>query len=165
MIDKIAGRDYEESMVKTLKLTWIIGGALVLVLLASGLHPALAQVQDGNPGRGGEALEIKSLLSRDRTTVFDFYSPYCPPCMALAPMLEQLAAKRPELTIVKVNINRPEVQGIDWKSPLAQQYGLKSVPNFKIFNAQGKLLAEGPQALKIILDWLQKAGVGQQSGR
>lgn len=159
MIDKSAGGVYENPMRKIKKLSWISGGALAVIMLAAGLHPALAQVRDGNPGRSGQTLEIKPLLGQTRTTVFDFYSPYCPPCMQLAPLMEKLAAKRPEVTFVKVNINRPEVKGIDWKSPLAQQYGIKSVPCFMIFDSQGKLKAEGNEARKTVTDWLQKAGL------
>jgi len=116
-------------------------------------------VQDGNPGWTGETLDIKTLLRPGRTTVFDFYSPYCQPCVKMAPIMEKLAARKPEVAFVKLNINRKQVRGIDWRSPLAQQYRLKSVPYFMIFNPQGKLLAEGPEARKMIIDWLQKAGL------
>jgi thiol-disulfide isomerase/thioredoxin len=136
-----------------------MGGILALILLGGGTLPALAQVKDGNPGRSGQTLDIKPLLAPNRATVFDFYSPYCPPCMVLAPLVEKLAARKPEVAFVKVNINRPDVKGIDWKSPLAQQYKIKSVPFFMVFNSQGKLAASGDEARKIVLDWLQKAGL------
>ena len=144
---------------------WIIGGALVWALWGPGSHPAAAQVREGNSGRGGETLEIKNLLDRSRTTAIDFSSPYCPPCVRLAPLLEQLAARLPEVAFVKVNINRREVQGIDWKSPLAQQYRIRSVPYFMIFDPQGKLVAQGMEAWKTIEGWLQKTGVGQEGGK
>ena len=165
MIDKSTRRDYEGSRRQRDRFSWIIGAALIWTLLGVGAHPAAAQVQDGNPGRGGETLEIKSLLSRDRTTAIDFFSPYCYPCVQMVPLLEKLAARMPEVVFVRVNINRPEVKGIDWKSPLVQQYRLRSVPYFMIFNPQGKVVAEGPAARQMIQGWLQKAGLEQQTGK
>jgi thiol-disulfide isomerase/thioredoxin len=136
--------------------------ALTLTLLGAAGSGAAGQVQEANAGQGGQPLEIKALYVPGQITVIDFYSPYCPPCMQLAPMMEQLAQKRADLTIKKVNINRPGVQGIDWKSPLARQYNLRSVPFFVIFNAQGKIAAQGEPALKQVLLWLQEAKILQE---
>lgn len=165
MIDKSTRGDYEGSRHRRGRFLWIIGGALIWTLLGAGVHPAAAQMQDGNPGRGGETLEIKSLLSRDRTTVIDFYSPYCYPCVQMVPILEKLATRLPEVMFVRLNINRPEVKGIDWQSPLVQQYRIKSVPYFMIFNPQGELVAEGTAARQMLRGWLQKAGLVQQTGK
>ena len=85
-----------------------------------------------------------SLPVQGKITVVDFFSQYCPPCMRLAPLLEQLAQKRSDLAIKKVNIQRPEVSGkIDWQSPLAKQLGLHSIPHFMIFDQKGKLVVPG----------------------
>ncbi len=165
MIDNIETRDYEGSMGKWTRLIGIIGGVLLWAALAGGGQAAESKVLDGNPGRGGETMDLKPLLSQDRTTVVDFYSPFCPPCVQLAPLMDELAKRKPETAFVKLNINRPQVQGIDWKSPLTQQYHLKSVPYFMIFKPEGKLVAEGPEAQKIIIDWLQKAELLPKSGK
>ena len=78
-------------------------------------------VQEANAGRDGQTIDLKKLPVQGKITVVDFFSQYCPPCMQLAPLLEQLAQKRSDLAIKKVNIQRPEVSGkIDWQSPLAQ---------------------------------------------
>jgi len=138
---------------------------MIWILLGVGGYPAAAQVQDGNPGRGGETMEMRSLLSRDRTTAIDFYSPYCFPCMQMAPVMEKLAARMPEVLFIRLNINRAGVKGIDWQSPLVQQYGIKSVPYFMIFDPQGKPVAQGPAARQMIKGWLQKTGVAQQTGK
>jgi thiol-disulfide isomerase/thioredoxin len=165
MIDKGTRGDYQKLMRQPRIFLGVIAGALIWAGLSGGVCPAAAQVQDGNPGRGGETLEIKAILSRDRTTAIEFYSPYCPPCVKMAPILEQLAARLPEVMFVRVNLNRPGVQAIDWKSPLARQYRIKSIPYFMIFNSQGMLAAEGPAARKTIQDWKQKTGVGRQVGK
>ena len=59
--------------------------------------------------------------------------------------------------VVKVDINRPKHQGIDWKSPVAQQYGLRSVPHFKVYGPDGKLIAEDKEASRLVRGWLEKA--------
>lgn len=161
MIDKNKTRDYEGSRPGPNRSIWIIGAVLVWVFLGAGGYPAAAQVQEGNAGRGGETLEIRSLLGRDRATAIDFYSPYCYPCMQMAPVMEKLAARMPEVQFVRLNINRQGVNGIDWKSPLVQQYRIRSVPYFMIFDSQGKLVAEGAAARQMIQGWLQKAGLGK----
>jgi hypothetical protein len=45
-----------------------------------------------------------------------------------------------------------------------QQYRIKSVPHFMIFNPREKLVAEGTAARQMIRGWLQKTGVEQQTG-
>lgn len=129
----------------------IVPLVVLLLAVASSLPASLAvagSVEEANAGQGGEILDLRPLLVPGRVTLIDFYSPYCPPCRVLAPLLEQLAQRRPDLIVKKVNINRPGFQGIDWKSPLAQQYQLRSVPYFLIFNPQGKLVARGQAAMQ-----------------
>ncbi len=117
-------------------------------------------VEDGNPGQYGQTLDLKSLPVKGKTTLVDCYSPYCPPCMRLAPLLEQLAQKRSDLVIKKVNIQRPEVSGhIDWQAPLAKQLELRSIPHFMIFDKKGKLASQGQEASKQVIGWLQEAGL------
>lgn len=131
---------------------------LALLLLSAGPGQA-GDLREANAGMGGERLDIKPLVVKGQTTIVDFHSPYCPPCVKLAPLLAQLTQKRADINVRKVNINRPEVQGIDWNSPLAQQYSLRSVPYFVIFDGKGKLVAEGQEATRRIVDWLKEARI------
>ena len=105
-------------------------------------------------GHGAE-VDLKEHLVSGKTTVFDFYSEQCPACMMLAPELEKLAAKRPDLAIVKVDVNRPDVRDrIDWDSPVARQHGLDSLPHLVIFDADGKQSASGEEALQRVAQWI-----------
>jgi thiol-disulfide isomerase/thioredoxin len=131
---------------------------LVALALLPAAGAAAAELLEANSGQGGETLDLQSLRVKGKTTLIDFYSPFCPPCLRLAPLLEALAQKRPELVIKKVNINRPEIKGIDWKSPLAQQHRISSVPHFVIFSPQGKAI-HGQAASKKVMDWLTEAGL------
>ncbi len=90
----------------------------------------------------GKEVNLADYLIPGKTTVFDFTSHYCPPCEAIAPQLDKLHAKRADIVVVAVDINRPDVKGIDWKSPTAQQFGLRSIPHFKVYGPDGKLVAE-----------------------
>ena len=162
MIDKLARRAYLRTIEGRVKLVLTCGFLGFFLLLAFTGQSLAGAVQDGNPGRSGQTLDLKSLPVKGSTTVVDCYSQYCPPCMRLAPLLEQLAEKRSDLVIKKVDIQRPEISGhIDWQSPLAKQLGLGSIgiPYFIIFDQNGKQMAQGKEATKRVLGWLQEAGL------
>lgn len=162
MIDKAATRKYVRAMARPyIAPIWLVFA--VFLMLGTATPSAHAgPVQEANAGREGEALDVKSLAVKGKTTLIDFYSPFCPPCVRLSPLLAQLAQKRGDLVIQTVNINRPGFQGIDWRSPLAQQYRLRSVPYFMIFNPKGKLTAEGNAAMQQLQRWLRNAGILRQ---
>jgi len=102
----------------------------------------------------GQKVELAHFLVKGRTTVFDFTSEYCPPCRAYSDPLYQLHRRRNDLAVVKVDINRAEIHRIDWQSPVAEQYELRSLPHFKIFGPDGKLIAEGQTARRLVDDWI-----------
>jgi thiol-disulfide isomerase/thioredoxin len=158
MIDNRRSRHYVEAMTRTVLSVrvWLGVSAMLLMVLVSTGTGVGAGI-DANAGNTGETLDIKPLVVPGKTTLIDFYSPYCPPCVQLAPLMEQLAAARPNLVLKKVNINRPGVNGIDWRSPLAQQYQIRRVPFFMIFNNKGKLVAQGRDAMDQVQRWLKEA--------
>ncbi len=160
MIDKHHSRQYVKTMIGSRNFprrSLVLAVFLVLGLVASGAWAGT--VRDANAGRTGQTLNLKRLVVKGKTTLLDFYSPFCPPCVRLAPVMERLAAKRRDLAIKKVNINRPGVNGIDWRSPLAEQYQIRQVPYFMIFSPQGKLVAQGRDAVEYVQRWLQEAGL------
>jgi thiol-disulfide isomerase/thioredoxin len=153
MIDIYQLRHYVKAMSRARK-SLALSLILALALISSGAWAAAGA--DVNPG---ETLDIKSLLVKGKTTVIDFYSPFCPPCVRLAPLMAKLAKKRADLAIKKVDINRPGVNGIDWRSPVAQQYQIRQVPYFMIFNPQGQLVSQGSGATETVGGWLKEAGL------
>lgn len=104
----------------------------------------------------GQKVDLSQFLIKGRITIFDFTSEYCPPCRGYADPLYQLHRKRTDVAVVKVDINRPEIHRIDWESPVAEQYELRSLPHFKIFGADGKLLAEGQEARQVVDNWIMQ---------
>ena len=104
----------------------------------------------------GEEIKLEDYLVAGKTTVFDFYSDYCPPCRAFAPYLEKLHKTHGNVAVVIVEINRSGVRGIDWKSPVAKQYKISFIPYLRIYDAEGKLIADGEEATSKIADWLKQ---------
>ncbi len=133
---------------------------LILALLAlAAAAPFLHAVEKGDTPAiisHGEKVALAEHLVAGKTTVVDFTSKYCPPCVRISPLLDKLHVRRDDIAVVKVDINRPKTKGIDWKSPVAQQYQLKSIPHFKIYDAAGNLVAEGKEAREKISAWLEK---------
>ncbi len=107
----------------------------------------------------GETVNVREHLFPGKTTIVDFYSDYCPPCRKIAPLLQKLAARRPDVAVVKLDINRPGVRGIDWGSPLANQFQLRSIPHFQVWDAQQRLVGEGEQASSIVFGMLHAEGL------
>ncbi len=111
-----------------------------------------------NAENPGEPIRLEDHLVPGKIVVFDFYSEYCPPCRAIAPRLERLAAARSDIVIRKIDINRPGHSGIDWRSPLVEQHGLESVPSFVVFDAGGRKMVEGSDARNLVWEWIAQAG-------
>lgn len=137
--------------------TMIIRLVLIIAAFAvpGGLFAA-GNVKGKEPLRisNGAEVAISTYAVPGKYTIIDFYSDYCPPCRALKPKLEGLHADRDDVALVVVDINRPGVRGIDWKSPVAVQYGLHSIPHLVVYDPSGKVVAEdhdhAPDARKFI---------------
>lgn len=118
-----------------------------------------------NRDRPGQPVDLARFVVPGKTTIFDVYSEYCGPCVAVAPMLEELARRRPDIAVRKIDINRPGVQGIDWSSPAAEAHvspgpdGERGIPYFKVYGPDGRLVAEGSAASAWVYRALEEAGI------
>jgi len=112
-----------------------------------------------NADNPGEKINLEDYLKAGKTNIVDFYSDFCPPCRKISPLLSKLDAKKDDIVIIKVDINRKGVRGIDWGSPLARQFNLSSIPHFKIYDGSGKLLLEGENAINRVVQVLQQEGI------
>lgn len=96
------------------------------------------------------AAELESALAKGKV-VLDWYAPWCAKCHKLAPFVEELAAKHPDIAFFKLDTDAlPE---------LAKQYGAASLPTFT-FHKEGRpahepIVGYKKSALEAALEALQ----------
>ncbi len=85
------------------------------------------------PGNNEKAVEIsanefESTISQP-LVVIDFYAEWCMPCLMMAPIIEEMAEKFPEIKFAKINV--------DDNSEISRKFKVMSIPTI-IFFKQGK---------------------------
>ncbi len=76
----------------------------------------------------------------------DFWAPWCGPCRVVAPVLEEIASERPDLRIVKLNI--------DENQQTAARFQVLSIPTMILF--------KGGQPVKTVIGAYPKKKLEQE---
>jgi thioredoxin 1 len=90
---------------------------------------------------------VAEVLESEQPVVVDFWAAWCGPCRVMSPVLEEIAAERPDLRVVKVDV--------DSNQGVAARYGVLSMPTFMIFRAGEPVLTlVGTRPKRRLLDEL-----------
>ena len=70
--------------------------------------------------------DFDTVVKRDDLVLVDFWAPWCGPCLAIAPVLEELAAEYGDtLTVAKIDIDQHQMK--------ASTFGVRAIPTLVLF--------------------------------
>jgi len=75
----------------------------------------------------------QEVLESSKPVLVDFFASWCGPCKMLAPVLDEIAAERPDIKVVKINV--------DEEQELASQYRVISIPSVFVIR-DGQVVAQ-----------------------
>jgi thioredoxin 1 len=75
------------------------------------------------------------VIESESPVLVDFWAPWCGPCRVVAPVLEEIAAERPELSIAKLNIDENQ----------------QTAANFQVLSIPTLILFKGGEAVKTVI--------------
>ena len=90
----------------------------------------------------------EEVLGSEKPVLLDFWAPWCGPCRMVGPVLDEIAAERPDVKVCKVNV--------DEEFDLAAQYRVVSIPTLMVLQngavADKMIGARGKRQILEMLD-------------
>ena len=93
---------------------------------------------------------FKDIINSDKPVLVDFWATWCGPCIAMAPVLKEVAEKAGEKArVIKIDVDKNQ--------QLAAQYNVSSIPTLILFK-NGKPLwrVAGGQSVKTLLSVIEE---------
>ena len=66
----------------------------------------------------------QEVIRSEQKDLLDFWAPWCGPCRMVSPIIDEIAAERPDIKVCKVNV--------DEEMDLARQYRVMSIPTLMV---------------------------------
>ena len=79
----------------------------------------------------------QEVLESPKKVLLDFWASWCGPCRMVSPIIDEIAAERPDIKVGKVNV--------DEEPGLASQFGIMSIPTLVVME-NGKILRQAAGA-------------------
>ena len=89
----------------------------------------------------------EEVMNSDKPVLLDFWASWCGPCRMVLPIIEEIAAERPDIKVGKINV--------DEQPELASRFGVMSIPTLVVMK-DGKVVskASGARPKNAILSML-----------
>ena len=92
--------------------------------------------------------EFFEKIKENKNVLVDCYAPWCGPCRALSPIIDEIAEKNDKYTFYKLNV--------DNASNIAREYGIMSIPTILLFeDAELKEKTVGFKSMEELEDMLK----------
>ena len=73
------------------------------------------------------------VINSEKKVLLDFWAPWCGPCQMVLPIVEEIAAERPDIKVGKINV--------DENPELAKQFKVMSIPTLIVME-KGEVLKD-----------------------
>ncbi len=118
----------------------------VALVLAASLAAALASysffhrpVLHNSVNAPGQPVDLRQVVAPGKTTVVHYYADWCPACSKWVDTMKAVEAQFTDIHVAYVDIG-------SFESEVARQHRIQFVPNFKVYDRRGRLVAEDKAA-------------------
>jgi rhodanese-related sulfurtransferase/thiol-disulfide isomerase/thioredoxin len=132
---------------------WSVWGSAYCPVTPAPAAPAPAPASTPAPAPAPAGFDFARDVieaSRARPIVVDYHATWCPPCRMLGPELEAVAARRTDLSLVKIDV--------DEHPSVAREQGVEGIPDVRLWNG-GREVGRfvGYRGQQDILAWIDGA--------